>query len=369
MTTRISFGASLPVLAAALLGQLPGTVLAQGSSVRVGAGVVAEGFKFDKPGAVGMEAISLVTAPFGARFTGPVILELAGAYAVGVLVRTDGEVTDISGPTDSSIRLAIPLANQRFTISAAAYLPTGKSTQTLEEATIAGVIAADLLPFRITNWGSGGGFDLSASVALPVGSWGVGARVGYSAAREFKPLEGGTNVFSYQPGDQKYVRLALDRSFGESSKASVSATMQRFSDDAFDGQNLYRSGDRLEILASLDLAAGPSATAALYAGVMHRSESAFLDGSQDFAAQDLMVAGAGLRLPMGRAAFMPSADVRVFRRADGEGQGYVFGLGSAFELGAFVPTIRGRLGNLIINDQTSTRFFGGEVGLALRVGR
>ncbi|MGH7460531.1 MAG: hypothetical protein ACREMA_05830, partial [Longimicrobiales bacterium] len=106
-----------------------------------------------------------------------------------------------------------------------------------------------------------------------------------------------------------------------------------------------------------------------YAGLMHRSESAFVDGSQDFAAQDLMVAGAGFRLPAGGFAFLPSADVRVFRRADGVGQGYVFSAGSAFEFGSVVPTIKARVGNLIVNDQTETSFFGGEVGLALRFGR
>jgi hypothetical protein len=165
------------------------------------------------------------------------------------------------------------------------------------------------------------------------------------------------------------MRVAIDHGIGATGKGSISATMQRFSDDAFDGQNLYRSGDRLEVVAALDLGVGASSSAALYAGVMHRSESAFLDGSQDFAAQDLIVAGAGLRLPVGSITLLPSTDLRVFRRADGEGQGYLFGLGTSIEMGPFIPTVRGRFGNLVVNDQLRTNLYGGEVGLALRVGR
>ncbi|MGH7469485.1 MAG: hypothetical protein ACRENP_16155 [Longimicrobiales bacterium] len=366
MTTNKSLRSSLIALVV-LLGTT-GPLVAQNTGIRVGAGASFEGFVFDNRKAVGMHGVALATAPFAARYTGPVIVEVAGSYAHGLLVSPTGDLSTVTGLTDTSIMLSVPLANERISLTGTAFLPTGNASQTIQEAAVAGVIAADLLPFRISNWGTGGGFDLSASVAVPVGGFGIGARVGYSAAREFEPLAG-PEVFSYQPGNQTYVRVAVDHSIGATSKASLSATMQRFSDDAFDGENLYRSGDRLEVLAALDLGAGNSGNASLYAGVMHRSQSAFLDGSEDFAAQDLIVAGAGLRLPFGNSAFLPSTDLRVFRREDGVGQGYLVGVGASFELGAFIPTIRGRVGNLVVNDQSRSRLYGGEVGLAVRLGR
>jgi hypothetical protein len=82
-----------------------------------------------------------------------------------------------------------------------------------------------------------------------------------------------------------------------------------------------------------------------------------------------MVAGAGFRLPVGSITLLPSSDVRVFRREDGRSQGYLIGLGTAIEMGPFVPSIRGRIGNLVVNDQFRTNLYGGEVGLALRLGR
>jgi hypothetical protein len=344
---------------------------ARAQALQAGTGMTVEAFGFATPTAVGMNAVALATVPFAIRYRGPVIVELGGAYAVGMLVDTDGDDSSIAGLTDTSIRLAVPLAGERFTISATAFLPTGKATQTQDEAAVAGVIAADLLPFRITNWGAGGGLDVSASVAIPAGPFGLGARIGYSAAREFEPLEG-PEVFSYQPGNQMYARLAIDRTIGAASKVSVSATVQRFNEDAFDGVNLYRSGDRLEVLSSLNLGAGRNSSALLYAGVLHRSESAYLDGSRDFAAQDLIVAGAGLRLAGGRVAVVPATDVRVFRSADGVGQGYALGLGSSFEIpvgrAVVVPTVRGRFGNIVVNDQARSAFYGAETGLAVRFG-
>jgi hypothetical protein len=362
MIENQSIRSSLSALAVLFCAALP--AVAQDSGLRVAVGANAEGFAFIKSDSIGMRGVALATSVFGARYAGPVILEVAGSYAHGVLIQNDGGQSTITGLTDTSIKLSVPLAEQRITLTGAVFLPTGKASQTLEEAAVAGIIAADLLPFRITNWGTGGGFDLSAAVAVPVGGFGVGARVGYSAAREFEPLSG-PDVFSYQPGNQTYVRVAIDHSIGATSKASVSATMQRFSDDTFNGENLYRSGDRLEFLAALDLGVGSGSSASLYAGLMHRSESAFLDGSRDFAAQNLIVAGAGLRL----GGFQPSADLRVFRREDGLNQGYLIGIGATFGTGALVPSIRGRYGNLIVNDQIRSGMYGGEIGLTLRVGR
>jgi hypothetical protein len=68
-------------------------------------------------------------------------------------------------------------------------------------------------------------------------------------------------------------------------------------------------------------------------------------------------------------AHLPSADLRVFRREDGIGQGYVAGFGTALEIGSIVPSIRGRIGNLILNDQSSTTLYGAEAGLSIRFGR
>ncbi|MGH7460891.1 MAG: hypothetical protein ACREMA_07665, partial [Longimicrobiales bacterium] len=265
---RIPRTACVVALTLAAVGQ-PYAAPAQVRGLQAGSGVLTEVFSFRSPSALGMDNVVLVTAPFAVRFSGPVTVEVAGAYAHATLMDADGGSSTLEGLTDTSIRLVLPLASDRITLAGAAYLPTGKATQTTEEARVASVIAADLLPFSITNWGTGGGFDVSAAVAVPVGDFGLGARFGFAAAREFEPLVGGPDVFRYQPGNQLYARLAVDRRVGAAGKAALSATMQRFADDAFNGQNLYRSGDRLEFLATLNTSAGGSASASVYGGVLH----------------------------------------------------------------------------------------------------
>ena len=78
-------------------------------------------------------------------------------------------------------------------------------------------------------------------------------------------------------------------------------------------------------------------------------------------------------MPMGRAVFLPGVDARVFRSADGVGQGYATGAGAAMELPlggiTLVPWVRGRFGNVIAREDAESGFSGWDVGLTLRFGR
>jgi hypothetical protein len=69
---------------------------------------------------------------------------------------------------------------------------------------------------------------------------------------------------------------------------------------------------------------------------------------------------------------LPGLDGRVFRSADGVGQGYSLGIGTSAELpvGAvrLVPLLRLRLGNLIVRDGTESGFYGLEGALTIRLG-
>lgn len=360
--------------AALLLGlAAPRHARAQVQAHGVGAAAGLEHYSFSDDAAAGIRSLSLFTAPFAARAAfAPVTLEVAGAFARGTLTRPDGSDATISGLTDTSLRLSVPVARDRLTLSGALVLPTGRTRQTLEEAEVAGAIAADLLPFRVSNWGTGGGVDVSAALALPVSGFGVGLRLGYALAREFEPLE--DRDFTYQPGDQLYARLALDRTIGYAGKASVHFTYQRFQDDALGGRNLFRAGDRVQLMGSYAFAVGGGSSGVAYAGVMHRSRGTYLGSTAEAPAQDLILAGGGIRIPTMHALLLPGADLRVFRSADGVGQGYVIGIGGSAEvpLGTggllLVPTVRGRFGNLLVREGSESGFTGIEIGAGLRWG-
>lgn len=203
-----------------------------------------------------------------------------------------------------------------------------------------------------------------------VGAGGVGFSVSYRVANEFDPIE--NDVIAYQPGNELRVRIAVDRDIGVQGKASLVVGMQRYEDDAVGGVNLFRSGNRIEALGSIAFPMGVS-SGVIYAGLLRRDEGTFLEFSE-FAVplQDLLVAGAGLRVGGGGVRFLPSASGRLVRREDGLGQGFTaeLSLGLEFSGGGVTvaPTARGLFGRLTVREGVETDFYGGEAGVALRFG-
>ena len=360
--------------AAALLLLLSTSASAQSS---VGTGASFESYSFSKPEAVGIESITLLTAPFGARVAlfRNLSIEARSAFASGTLVRVDGTESTLSGLTDTDVSALFTIARNRVLLTATYTLPTGQATHTVEESEVAGAIAADLLPFRISNWGSGGGLTLDAAFATTMGETGIGFNVGYGMTREFEPLA--EDERAYLPGNPLHARVAIDRTVGSAGKFSLLLSMQRFGDDELGGQNLYRSGDRYQGMVSYAFSAGARASGVVYSGWLRRQRGTFIDSSlfgsgAETPAQDLILMGGGVRLPVGSLVLLPSVDTRVFRSADGEGQGYALGAGVGSELRAgrltILPAVRARFGNVIAREDVESSFTGIEASAAIRFG-
>jgi hypothetical protein len=363
-------------LAAMLAG--PVGVAAQGTRATAGAGAVFEVYTFGDAAAAGLERISLITTPLAARIDigNRMRLGLNAQYAMGAMARRDGQEITLSGPTDTELRLEVPFGQDAVTVTAIAQLPTGKSRLTREEALLAGVIAADLLPFRITNWGPGGGFGLATAFARRVGETGMGLSVGYVVAREYEPLL--DDEFTYRPGAQLEVQGALDRSLG-TGKAALQFGYRGFGEDELGGANLYRAGDRYHALGSYAFTAGRLASGIVYAGAVHRNDSrvsgtvAELGTGAARPAQDLILLGAGLRVPGAGGVLVPAVDGRIFRSGDGFGQGFNIGLGGHGEWrtggATLVPAARVRFGQLLVTSGVESGFVGAELSGAIRLGR
>lgn len=139
-------------------------------------GAIVQSYSFDDPEAAGLSEYRLLTAPFAVAIPlgGRVSLMAGGAWAKGEATGSDGATATLEGLTDTEVGLALALGPDRFVVTAGAALPTGKSTHTLTEAAVAGVVAAELLPFAITTWGSGGGAGGDLAVAFQSGPWGIG---------------------------------------------------------------------------------------------------------------------------------------------------------------------------------------------------
>lgn len=326
-----------------------------------------ETYSFSDAGRIDIERLTLLSTPFGVGvpFGRRVALEVRGAWARGELTRPDGSTAEISGFTDTDIRLSASLGRDVVTITGILQLPTGVNELDAGQADAAGMFAADVLPFHVTNWGAGGGFGLSTAFARPLGEYAVGLSLGYVVAREFEPSAADA---TYRPGDQLHVRAAIDRTFGTSAKGSFVLTWQRFGEDQLDERNLFRTGNRIQALASWAFAAGAAGTGIVYGGYLHRADGEYVDDSAIRPGQGLVFLGGGTRLPMGSTVLQPTVDLRV--QTGDAGNGYTLGLGGGIELplgrAALVPTVRGRFGSVELESGVDSGFTGAELGVVVR---
>lgn len=356
---------------------------ADAAAQSVGGGAQLQTYTFDDPQAAGVERLRLLTLPWATSLPlGSVAaLSLDGAWASGEATSAGGLGAELSGVTDTHVGLTLGVGPDWLVVSADATLATGRSELSLAESLVAGVVAADLLPFAIDTWGSGGSMGGSIAAATQLGAWGVGLVAGYRVARAFEPL--GEFSLGYRPGNQLQLRAALDRDVGAS---TLSATLgyQRSGDDEVLGANLFRSGTRLLGNVSVAFPLGLRSSALVHAGVQHRSkgtlllDEAPLGGAGDSPSQQLFSLGADVRLPLGRAAALfPSTDLRVFRASDGASQGWVGTAGASLDLRlagnssstrlVLSPAGRLRTGRVVVEDGVESGLFGWEAALVLRV--
>lgn len=340
----------------------------------VTAGATFETYRFGDADAVGIESITLVTLPFGAgaRLADRLGLSVRGAWARGALTLAGGEESTIAGLTDTEVRATFSPRGDYVTLSAIALLPTGRDLLTTDESAVAGVVAADVLPFRITNWGAGGGFGGSVAFAVPVGEFGTGLSVGYVVARDFEPVET-TPSFVYRPGSQVHVTAALDRSVGATGKFGLRASLLTFESDRVNDANLYRAGNRFEATASYAFAAGPRSSGIVWGGIHHRNAGELDDpaaGTTVSPASDILFAGGALRIPFARGVVQPGLDVRAVSGSDGVSGGYILAAGVSAELPAgavtLAPSVRARFGSVDPGEGASSGVTGADLGLIVR---
>ena len=345
---------------------------ADGPPWTAGGGVRMERYAFGAGEAVGIERVSLLTVPFAAeaRVAGRVRLTLSGGFASAALRYADGAEATLDGPTDTELRLSVPL-REWITLTGVAVLPTGAQRLSGQELQVAAVVASDLLPFAISHWGSGGGVGATLALSRRLGTVGVGMSGGYRASRGYRALE--DEGAAYRPGDESFLRVAVDRPFG-AGRATLQAGAHHYAHDELGGGNLYRSGDRYQLIGSYAFPRGRRSSGVVYAGVLHRGNGASLvDVTRGFPSQQLFLLGAGMRMPLGGVFLLPGVDGRILRSGDGVGQGYGVGVGASAEWPAgavtLVPSARLRLGRVLVREGAESPFTGMELGFTLRRGR
>jgi len=366
---------SLFVLVGVLSLSAAGVGSAQVALPPMGAGVAVETYRFRDAEAAGVRSITLLSTPFQAAIplTAGTRLELSGGYGRGVLVRRDGSESRVQGPTDTQLRLRVPVGGTSLVLSAIAVLPTGISTFSPDQSQVAGAIASDLLPFSMTSWGSGGGGGIAGTYAHSLGRVALGVGGSYLTHRAFEPLEGGQFV-AYRPGDQLGMQAAANVDVGNAGKAALQVVLLHQADDRLSDANLFRSGNRYQAMGSYAFRAGRSSSGIVYLGGGHREcGGALMEVVRDSPSQDLALVGTGFRLPVRPGlVLVPTLESRVFRTGDGVGQGYLTGAGAGLEFSTgdtrIVPRARAQLGRVLVREGAESNVVGFDLGLSITFG-
>jgi hypothetical protein len=366
------------ILLAGLAGLAAAPAAAQvAPGTAVGVSLFNETVSISDPEVTGWEDLSVFSTLFAAQteLGSRVRLGVSGGYARGELTRLDGSSATLSGLTDTEVTLSVPFANDFVVLSLIGVLPTGNSEQDAQEAEVASIVAAELLPFRVSHWGAGGGFGANVGFARPVGPLGVAFGLGYVLGAEYNPVV--DEDFAYRPGNALTVSAGVDASVGRAGKLALQAAFHAYSDDQLDGGNLYQAGDRFQVMGSyaFPLASGSGIA---YAGVVHRGGGAVAELGDELSilgspSQDLVLFGGGVRFALGSGVLVPDLAFRVFRREDAVGQGYVGRLGVAYEVPVgsleMIPAIRAKLGSVEDAMAVSSGLSGYDLGLTIRYRR
>jgi hypothetical protein len=288
----------------------------------------------------------------------------------------------LSGLTDTYVGVGTTAGLDWLVVTARAGLPTGAYEHSLEESLVASVVAAELLPFAIKTWGSGGSVGADVAAFRQVGGWGLGFLGAYNLASEYEPVQ--DQQLAYRPGDQLRARLAVDHDVGAAGTFSALVGFERYGNDELAGADLFRSGNRFEVMASYAFAVGGRSSALIFGGVNHRangtllSQGTALGGASDAPSQQLFRLGANVFVPLGRRMTLrPTAEARIFRASDGASQGWLGSAGTGVEWRItgtstgrrllLAPSGSVRFGRVIVSDGVETGVTGWEAGLSLRV--
>jgi hypothetical protein len=290
----------------AALGLLPASLAAQVGAVIGYSGVEARGLSYSS--GLGIKSVTEITVPFAAVWQANrrLTFDFGGRYATVSRSDESGAKASISGLTDVQARGVYQIVPDLVVLTVAANLPTGKTQLTTAQLPVASVIASDMIPFPVANFGSGFNVTTGLAVAVPVYGWAVGLAGSYRANGSFSPFA--DTSASYKSGAEFRVRVGADRIVGQS-RLSLGFTYSTFAEDEFASSPIYQSGKRYISQGSWSFPIG-NLGLALYAWDLYRTAGSVPINGTTTPKRNVLTLGGVASIQMGKNVLRPQVEFR-----------------------------------------------------------
>jgi hypothetical protein len=193
-------------------------------------GLDSRGYFF-RPGA-GARTVAQVTVPMVVivPLSSDLTVDIGTRWAYTRLTSYSGAPEDLSGLTDTELRLGYMIGRDAAMASLVASLPTGRRTVSSDKFAVVGALGSDFLTLPVSSYGTGTSLTGGLAAARRLGglNLGFGASARWSA--EYSPFS--DQQLTYKPGLETRLQVAGDGLVG-SGRLTGGVTYSTFSNDNF----------------------------------------------------------------------------------------------------------------------------------------
>jgi len=203
------------------------------------------------------------TLPVGLshRLGSHITVDLSSGYAHAAAATTSGTL-EVSGATDTDVRMSWAGASGHVIVSVAGTLPTGKKAVDSAAVPLLSALATELLNFTTPSVGTGGGVTGGFATAVKLGErWAGGVGGSYRWRARYTPVAGSGDL---APGGEGRVRLGAEGPVGGRGYFRGAAVYATSGADTLGAGARSASGPRFLVYSGLSLPAGRSSLS-LYA--------------------------------------------------------------------------------------------------------
>ena len=230
---------------------------AQGPTDGVGTaartGFVFDGYYFGSSYAFDHVVEWTVPVSLSERLGPSLIVDLSSGYAHAAAATTSGTL-EVSGPTDTDVRLSWAAVSGRLIVSVTGTLPTGKKAVDTSSVPLLSALATEVLNFTTRSFGTGGGVTGGFATAFKLRErWAAGVGGSYRWYGRYTPVAGGGAL---EPGGEGRVRLGAEGPVGGRGYFRGAAVYATSGADTLGAGSRSASGPRFLLYSGLSLPAG-----------------------------------------------------------------------------------------------------------------